>query len=95
MAEKLRHLLDSKTHECEAMRKSLAAPQSEHPGLCASQIDSFLMLAAKRKPRRITKIDNARAAAVSAIRAGAQRAEVFALVSVGKAVRGAEWKKKA
>jgi len=52
----------------------------------------FVMLASKRKPRRITKIETARDAAVSAIRAGAQRAEVFALIPIGKAVRGAEWK---
>lgn len=52
----------------------------------------YVMLASKRKPRRITRPESARDAAISAIRAGAQRAEVFALVPIGRALRGAVWK---
>jgi hypothetical protein len=90
LAEKLQHLLDSKTHECEAMRQQFAGMVS--PTLWAREPDGYIMTASKRKPRRITNPETAREAAISAIRAGAQRAEVFALVPVGRAVRGAEWR---
>ena len=52
----------------------------------------YLVRASKRKPRTILAEDKAREAALSSIRAGAQRAEVFALVPVGHARRGAEWR---
>ena len=52
----------------------------------------YIVRAAKRKPRTIMDHDKAREAALSAIRAGAQRAEVFAIVPVGAARRGAEWR---
>lgn len=90
LAEKLQHLLDSKTHECEAMRQQFAGMVS--PPLEAREPTGYIMTASKRKPRRITNPETAREAAISAIRAGAQRAEVFALVPVGRAVRGAEWR---
>lgn len=51
----------------------------------------YLVKAPKLKPRRVTKPEGARAAALAAVRAGAARAEVFALVPVGTARRGAEW----
>ncbi|MBR0568392.1 hypothetical protein J5J83_19900 [Azoarcus sp. L1K30] len=51
----------------------------------------FVVLASKRKPRRIKRPEAAREAAMSAIRSGAQRAGVFALVPVGEARRGAVW----
>lgn len=51
----------------------------------------YIVLAAKRRPIRFTKQENARAAALSAIRSGAQRADVFALVRIGVARKGAEW----
>ena len=44
------------------------------------------------KPRTLRDKDKARDAALSSIRAGAQRAEVFALVPIGHARRGAEWR---
>ena len=47
---------------------------------------------AMRKPRTLLDKDKARDAALSSIRAGAQRAEVFALVPIGHAHRGAEWR---
>ena len=52
----------------------------------------YLVRASKRKPRTLLDKDKARDAALSSIRAGAQRAEVFALVPIGHAHRGAEWR---
>ena len=52
----------------------------------------YLVRASKRKPRMLLDKDKARDAALSSIRAGAQRAEVFALVPIGQARRGAEWR---
>lgn len=52
----------------------------------------YILTASKRKPRRITKPEAARDAALAAIRNGAQRAKVFALVPIGEARRGAEWR---
>ena len=51
----------------------------------------YLVRASKRKPRTLLDKDKARDAALSSIRAGAKRAEVFALVPIGHARRGAEW----
>lgn len=52
----------------------------------------YLVRATKRKPRALQAEDKAREAAMSSIRAGAQRAEVYALVPIGCARRGAEWR---
>lgn len=52
----------------------------------------YLVRACNRKPRTLLAEDKAREAALSSIRAGAQRAEVFALVPIGHARRGAEWR---
>ena len=52
----------------------------------------YLVRASKRKPRTLLDKDKARDAALSSIRAGAQRAEVFALVPIGHALRGVEWR---
>lgn len=52
----------------------------------------YIMRAAKKKPRTIKDKDKARDAALSAIKAGAQRAEVFALTPVGVARKGVEWR---
>lgn len=51
----------------------------------------YLVKAPKLKPRRVTKPENAQAAALAAVRGGAARADVLALVPVGTARRGAEW----
>lgn len=83
MVAKLEHLLASARNEADHLRR--------HTGAAAAPA-GYIMTASKRKPRRITKPETAREAAISAIRAGAQRAEVFALVPVGRAVRGAEWR---
>lgn len=52
----------------------------------------YLVRVPKRRPRIVTKPQNAREAALAAARNGAGRADVFALVHVGSARRGAEWK---
>ena len=52
----------------------------------------YVMIASKRKPRRTMGAEKAIAAATSAVKGGAQRADVFALVPIGRAVKGAEWK---
>ncbi len=54
----------------------------------------YVTTAPKRAPRRSTTAEKAQATAARAVRAGAKRAEVFALVPVGRAVRGAEWRQK-
>lgn len=51
----------------------------------------YLVRAPKRKPRYVTKPEKAQAAALAAVRGGAARADVLALVPVGVARRGAEW----
>lgn len=58
-----------------------------------ADLDSgYIVTASKRKPRKTMNAEKAIAAARSAIKAGAQRADVYALVPIGRAVRGAEWK---
>lgn len=51
----------------------------------------YLIRVPKRRPRTLTKPEAARSAALSAART-AGRADVFALVPVGSAVRGAQWR---
>lgn len=52
----------------------------------------YLVRASKRKPRTLLDKDKAREAAMSSIRAGAPWAAVYALVPIGCARRGAEWR---
>lgn len=74
------------TLQREAMRgASLMSGQDRYTAA------GYLVRASKRKPRTLLDKDKARDAALSSIRAGAQRAEVFALVPIGHARRGAEW----
>lgn len=58
----------------------------------AANAAGYVMIASKRKPRRTMEASKAIAAAVSAVKGGAQRADVFALLPVGKAVKCAEWR---
>lgn len=51
----------------------------------------YMLYVAKRKPRRITRYESARAAALAAVRNGAGRADLFALHPAGHARRGADW----
>ena len=80
------------------LRNQLGALQREamRGATCLSGQDrytpaGYLVRATKRKPRTLQAEHKAREAALGAIRAGAPRAEVFALVPVGHAHRGAEW----
>ncbi|AMO36444.1 hypothetical protein AC731_005540 [Thauera humireducens] len=83
----------------EALRMQLSEAYAERDEIRlrndsppADQPVGYLVRATKRKPRTLHDEDKAREAALGAIRAGAPRAEVFALVPVGQAKRGAEWK---
>ena len=85
--------------ENEEMRSQLEGLQREamRGATCLSGQDrytaaGYLVRASKRKPRTLLDKDKARDAALSSIRAGAKRAEVFALVPIGQARRGAEWR---
>ena len=81
-ATRLRAELAAERQAREALQEQAAGPVG---------VAGYIVRAAKRKPRTIMKADTAKSAAMGAIRAGAQRADVFALVPVGTARRGAEW----
>jgi len=51
----------------------------------------YLLVVTKRKPRVIRSLERAQQAALSAVRNGAKRAQVFELQPYGIASRGAEW----
>lgn len=88
---------DQALRDLDDARQRTADLQTQIDGMVSPTLEcqaaaGYIMTAAKRKPARMRCPERARAAAESAIRAGAQRAEVFALVPVGLAVRGAEWR---
>ena len=96
-------LLTGKNHklhdEIEHLRSELATERQAHEAL-QEQSDAvdvkdaavgYLVRVTKRKPRYVTQPERARDAALAAVRAGAGRAEVLAVVPVGVARRGAEW----
>ena len=101
----LRAAIEAKSHainEADRLRAQLAGKERTHQMLmerngASALLDAvgYIVRAAKRKPRTIMDQGKAREAALSAIRAGAQRAEVFALLPVGVARKGAEWRAKA
>lgn len=97
-------LLTGKNHklhdEIEHLRSELASERQAHEAL-QEQSDAvdvkdaavgYLVRVTKRKPRYVTQPERARDAALAAVRAGAGRAEVLAVVPVGVARRGAEWR---
>lgn len=95
---RLSNLLGEERTARQALEGQLEALQREamRGATCLSGQDrytaaGYLVRASKRKPRTLLDKDKARDAALSSIRAGAQRAEVFALVPIGHARRGAEW----
>lgn len=93
LAAKLQTLLDSKTHECEALRAELANTQQdgEQAVDVLDAAHGYLVKAPKRKPRFLTQPEAARNAAMACARNGSGRGDVYALVHVGTAKRGAEW----
>lgn len=97
-----RQALTNAINEADRLRAELAAERQAREALQeqADAVDvkdaaiGYLVRATKRKPRYITKPERAREAALSAVRAGAGRADVLAVVPVGTARRGAEWEQK-
>jgi len=95
-------LLTGKNHklhdEIEHLRSELAAERQARQQDQSDAVDvkdaavGYLVRVTKRKPRYVTKPERARDAALAAVRAGAGRAEVLAVVPVGVARRGAEWR---
>lgn len=73
--------------------EQVAPPEAAAPGQKRTTASAarYVIIAPKRRPRIVTGSDRAAKAAISAVRRGAPGAEVFALVPVGRARRGAEW----
>ena len=78
--------------QLESLQREAMRGASLLSGIDRYTAAGYLVRASKRKPRTLLDKDKARDAALSSIRAGAQRAEVFALVPIGQARRGAEWR---
>ena len=78
--------------QLESLQREAMRGASLLSGIDRYTAAGYLVRASKRKPRTLLDKDKARDAALSSIRAGAQRAEVFALVPIGHARRGAEWR---
>ena len=95
-------LLTGKNHklhdEIEHLRSELAAERQARQQDQSDAVDvkdaavGYLVRVTKRRPRYVTQPERARDAALAAVRAGAGRAEVLAVVPVGVARRGAEWR---
>lgn len=81
-----RTALNHAINEADRLRRELTGAAD-----VAEAAVGYLVKAPKLKPRRITKPEKAQAAALAAVRNGAARADVLALVPVGVARRGAEW----
>jgi len=95
-----RTALTNALNEANRLRGELAAERQAREAM-QEQSDAvdvkdaavgYLIRVTKRKPRYVTKPERARDAALAAVRAGAGRAEVLAVVPVGVARRGAEWR---
>jgi len=93
-----RTALTNALNEANRLRAELAAERQAREALQEQDgVDvkdaavGYLVRVTKRKPRYVTQPDRARDAALAAVRAGAGRAEVLAVVPVGVARRGAEW----
>lgn len=86
-AEKARTALSHAINEADRLRREL----TDSSRVVDSAV-GYLVKVQKRKPRYVTQPERARDAALAAVRAGAGRAEVLAVVPVGVARRGAEWR---
>lgn len=89
--------LDVANAELAYERSARVALQEQIESTVAPTLESidpagYLVRAPKRPLRTFSKAEAAQAAAMAAARNGSGRGEVFALVPVGKAVRGAEWR---
>ena len=102
LAADLRAAMESRSqaiNEADRLRAELATERQAREAL-QEQSDAvdvkdaawgYLVRVPKRAPILRRKPESARDAALSAVRAGAARAEVLAVVPVGTARRGAEW----
>ena len=94
-----RQAMNNAINEADRLRAELATARvlikamQEH-GNVKDVAVGYLVRVPKRAPVLRRKPESARAAALSAVRAGAARAEVMAVVPVGTARRGAEWSPK-
>lgn len=88
-------------NEADRLRAELATERQAREALQEQGDDAvdvkdaavgYLVRVPKRRPMMRTKPESARAAALSAVRSGAAHAEVLAVVPVGTARRGAEWR---
>ena len=82
-----RAALNKAINEADRLRRELADARE-----VTDAAVGYLVRVTKRKPRYIVKPERAREAALTAVRAGAGRADVLAVVPVGTARRGAEWR---
>jgi len=90
---KLEHLLGVERTANAALREQIDhITHGGEPEIDGALIDSYAVVVPKRPMRRFTVHDSAVAAAMAAARNGSRRGDVFALVPIGRAVRGAEWK---
>lgn len=89
LADKLEHLLGSERTACAALREQLDGMIS--PTIESITPSGYLVRAPKRAHRIVTKQDRAQAHAMAAAANGSKRGEVFALVPIGVAKRGASW----
>lgn len=89
LADKLEHLLGSERTACAALREQLDGTVS--PTLESITPSGYLVRAPKRAHRIVTKQDRAQAHAMAAAANGSGRGEVFALIPIGVAKRGASW----
>lgn len=87
--------------QIENLRTELAAERQAREALQEQSGDAidvkdaavgYLVRVPKRRPILRSKPEGARSAALAAVRAGAARADVLAVVPVGTALRGAEWR---
>lgn len=96
-----KEVAQSDAQRIQALQAELATERQANAAL-KEQLDTlpdikrvgcgFLVRAPKKAPRIVTKPEAAQAAALAAARNGSGRGDVYALVHVGRAVRGAEWK---
>ena len=103
LAADLRAATEARSHainEADRLRTELAIErqarkvlqeQGNATDMTAAAV-GYLVRVTKRPPMIRRKLEAARLAALGAVRAGAARADVLAVVSVGVARRGAEWR---
>ena len=87
-ADRLRAELATERQACEALQEQAGDEAVDVKDAAVG----YLVRVPKRAPLLRRKPESARAAALSAVRAGAAHAEVLAVVPVGTARRGAEWR---